>query len=44
MSIVCLLLVFAFIATLGSALGKVPVWIPVLILTIAGLLNCLPLR
>jgi len=44
MSIVCLLMVFAFVATLGAAIGKVPLWVPVLILTIAGLLNCLPLR
>lgn len=44
MTIVCLLWFAAFIGTLVAALGKIPLWIPVLVITIAGLLTCLPLR
>jgi hypothetical protein len=44
MSITCLLWVSAFIGTIISALGKVPLWVPVLLACIAGLLTCLPLR
>ena len=44
MSIVCLLWVAAFIGTILSALGKCPLWVPVLLACIAGLLQCLPLR
>ena len=44
MSIACLLWLSAFIGTIISALGKCPLWVPVLLATIAGLLNCLPLR
>lgn len=44
MSIVCILWASAFVGTIISALGKVPLWVPVLLATIAGLLGCLPLR
>jgi hypothetical protein len=44
MSIVCLLLIASFIGTIVSALGKVPLWVPVLLLNIAMLLSCLSLR
>lgn len=44
MNIVCLLWLAAFLGTLASAAGKVPLWVPVLLVTIAGLLGCLPLR
>lgn len=41
-----LLLVYlaAFACTIASALGKCPLWVAVLLLTIAGLLQHLPLR
>jgi hypothetical protein len=44
MTIACLLWFAAFIGTLISAMGKIPLWVPMLIATIAGLLGCLPLR
>jgi len=45
LSIVCLLWLAAFIATLISAItGKCPLWVAVLIVCIAGLLTCIPLR
>jgi hypothetical protein len=44
MTIVCLLWFAGFIATLIAAIGKCPLWVPVLIMSIAGLLSCLPLR
>lgn len=37
-----LLLLASFIATLVSAAGKCPLWVPVLLLVIVGLLNYLP--
>ena len=36
------LLIAAFVATIASALGKCPLWVPVLLLTIWGLLSVLP--
>jgi len=45
MSIVCILFVAALVATLVSAItGKCPLWVAVLIMCIAGLLACIPLR
>jgi hypothetical protein len=44
MTIVCILYLAALIGAIVSALGRCPVWVPVLILAIAGLLGCLPLR
>jgi hypothetical protein len=44
MSVVCLLYLAAFVGALASALGRCPLWAPVLLLSIAGLLSCLPLR
>lgn len=44
MSIVAILWLAAFIGTLVAALGKVPLWVPVLLATIAGLLSSYPLR
>lgn len=43
-SLVCLLWLAAFLGTLATAYGKVPLWVPVLLVTIAGLVGCLPLR
>lgn len=41
MSIQCILIICAFIATLLTAMGKnVPLWIAVLLLAIAQLLTC----
>lgn len=44
MSVLCLLWLAAFVATVVSAMGKLQLWIPVLLITIAGLVSCLPLR
>jgi len=45
MSIVCLLWIAGFIATLISAVsGKCPLWVAMLLVSIAGLLGCLPMR
>jgi hypothetical protein len=44
MTIVCILWLAAFIATVVSAIGKCPLWVAVVLVTIAGLLSCLPLR
>lgn len=44
LNVTCLLGLAAFIITLISALGKVPLWVPVLILSICELLRCVPLR
>jgi hypothetical protein len=44
LTIVCLLWLAAFIGTLISAYGKCPLWVPVLLVTIAGLIGCIPLR
>ncbi len=44
MSIVCILWLAAFVGTIASALGKCPVWVPLVLVCIAGLLGCLPLR
>jgi hypothetical protein len=43
-TITLLLLLSAFIATIVHALGKCPLWIPVLLLVIAMLLGSLPVR
>jgi hypothetical protein len=42
MTITCILWLSAFVGTLLSALGKVPLWVPVLLATIAGLMACWP--
>jgi uncharacterized protein (DUF983 family) len=44
MSIVCLIVFAGFVATIVSALGKCPLWVAVLLLSIGQLLSCLPLR
>ena len=44
MSVLLLIYVAAFICTIASALGRCPSWVPVLLLSIAGLLTCLPLK
>lgn len=44
MSVTCLLWICAFITTIVSAIGKCPIWVPVLLITVAGLLTCLPLH
>jgi hypothetical protein len=44
LSIVCILWLAAFVGTIISALGRVPLWVPVLLACIAGLLTCLPVR
>ena len=42
MSVILLLLVSAFIATIVHAIGKCPLWVAVLLLCVAGLLGVLP--
>lgn len=44
MSITCILWFSAFIGTIIAAIGKCPLWVPVLLAAIAGLMGCLPLR
>jgi hypothetical protein len=44
LSIVLLLGVAAFIVTIASAIGKAPLWIAVLLLTIIALLQTMPIR
>ena len=40
--VILLVLVSAFVTTIASAMNKCPLWVPVLLLTIAGLLAYLP--
>lgn len=42
MSVLLLIFLAAFVATIVSALGKCPLWVPVVLLCIAGLLSVLP--
>jgi hypothetical protein len=42
MTVTCLLWISAFIATIVSAIGKCPLWVAVLLVTVAGLLTCMP--
>lgn len=42
MSVLGLLILVAFILTIVSAIGKCPLWIPVVLLCIVGLLNYFP--
>jgi hypothetical protein len=44
MSVLLLIYLAAFVVCLASAWGKVPTWVAVLLLCIAGLLSCLPLK
>ena len=44
MTITCILWLAAFVGTIISAMGRCPLWVPLLLATIAGLLGCLPLR
>jgi hypothetical protein len=44
LSILCLLYLFALVATIASMLGKCPLAVPVLLISIGLLLGCLPLR
>ena len=43
-SVTGLLIIAAFIGTIISALGRCPLWVPVLFLCIAMLLGVLPIR
>lgn len=43
-SIVCILYLSALIATILSMVGKCPLSVPVLLISIGALLGCLPLR
>ena len=43
-TVVMLLVVVAFALTVASAIGKCPLWMPVLLLTLVSLLQVLPLR
>jgi hypothetical protein len=44
MSIALLLALSAFVATIASALGKAPLWVAVLLLSLIALLGVVPLR
>ncbi len=39
-----LLLLAAFVTTIASAMSKCPLWIPVVLLCIVGMIQVLPLR
>lgn len=39
-----ILVLFALIGTLASALGKVPLWVPVLVLCIVAAIGVLPIK
>lgn len=43
-TIVLLLLLAAFVCTIASAMGKCPLWVPVLLLVIVDLLGHIPLK
>lgn len=42
MGVTCILWIAAFIGTIIAALGRVPLWVPVLLACIAGALTCFP--
>lgn len=42
LSVTLLLIVAAFICTIGNALGKCPAWVPIVLLCVAELLRVLP--
>lgn len=44
LTVVAILAVAALLFTLGAALGKVPLWVPVLLLAIIACLGSLPLK
>jgi uncharacterized protein (DUF983 family) len=44
MTIVCILILAALISAIVAAIGKCPLWVSVILLAIAALVNCLPLR
>jgi hypothetical protein len=44
LTIALLLALAAFIATIASALGKAPLWVAVLLLSLLALLQVVPLR
>ena len=44
MSVLLFVYAAAFIAAVAEALGKCPGWVPTILLCIAGLLTCLPLK
>jgi len=44
LTVVCILVLAALIAAIVSAIGKCPLWVAVVLLAIAELLSCLPLR
>jgi hypothetical protein len=44
MTITALLAIVAFVLTIAAAVGKCPLWVPVLLLSLIALLQVLPLR
>lgn len=44
LSVMLLLAVAAFMATIASAIGKCPLWVAVLLLCLVALVQVLPLR
>ena len=43
LTVLLLLFLAAFLLTIASAIGRCPLWIPVLLVCVAGLLQHLPL-
>lgn len=44
LTVTCLLALAGFISVIISIMGKIPLWVGVLFISIVQLLNCLPLR
>ncbi len=44
MNVVLILAVSAFITTIVSAIGRCPVWVPVMLLCLLALLQSLPIK
>jgi hypothetical protein len=44
LSIVCILAIAGFVSTIIAVMGKCPLWVPVLFISIVQVLQCLPLR
>jgi hypothetical protein len=44
LTLILLIALAAFLLTIASAIGKCPLWIPVLMLSIFALVQCIPVR
>lgn len=44
LTVTCMLALAGFVSVILSIMGRCPLWVPVLFISIVQLLNCLPLR